>query len=124
NERSIANFPVQASAADALRIACIWANRRGLKLLASIHDAILIEAPIERIEHDVGLLREIMRRASQIVLNPTADGKRELRTDAKIVRYPDRYSDKRGDHMWPRVLELLAEYQVKQAQMADNAGTG
>src|SRR5262249_5722575 len=80
NERSIANFPVQASAADALRIACIWANRRGLRLLAPIHDAILIEAPIDRIDHDVALLREIMRRASRIVLNPTADGTLELRT--------------------------------------------
>jgi hypothetical protein len=93
-------------------------------LLASIHDAILIEAPIERIDHDVALLREIMRRASRIVLNPTADGTLELRTDAKIVRYPDRYSDKRGEQMWARVLELLAEYQANQAQMADNARTG
>jgi hypothetical protein len=116
NERSIANFPVQASAADALRIACIWANRRGLRLLAPIHDAILIEAPIDRIDHDVALLREIMRRASRIVLNPTADGTLELRTDAKIVCHPDRYSDKRGEQMWARVLELLAEYQAKQAQ--------
>jgi hypothetical protein len=126
NERSIANFPVQASAADALRIACTWANRRGLKLLASIHDAILIEAPNERIDHDVALLREIMRRASRIVLNPTADGTLELRTDAKIVRYPDRYSDKRGEEMWSRVVELLAEYQRQQAQAArqcDGGGT-
>jgi hypothetical protein len=59
-----------------------------------------------------------MRRASRIVLNPTADGTLELRTDAKIVRYPDRYSDKRGEQMWARVLELLAEYQTKQAQSA------
>jgi hypothetical protein len=59
-----------------------------------------------------------MRRASRIVLNPTADGTLELRTDAKIVRYPDRYSDKRGEQMWARVLELLAEYQAKQAQPA------
>jgi hypothetical protein len=123
NERSIANFPVQASAADALRIACIWANRRGLRLLAPIHDAILIEAPIDRIDHDVALLREIMRRASRIVLNPTADGTLELRTDAKIVRYPDRYSDKRGEQMWARVLELLAEYQAQQAQPAKEVAT-
>jgi hypothetical protein len=59
-----------------------------------------------------------------MVLNPTADGTLELRTDAKIVRYPDRYSDKRGEQMWARVLELLAEYQANQAQMADNARTG
>jgi DNA polymerase I len=109
NERSIRNWPIQATGADILRIACIWAVRRGIKLLAPIHDAVLIEAPIEQIEADVALMQEIMRRASRIVLNADPAGTRELRTDAKIIRYPDRYTDKRGDEIWKRVLELLAE---------------
>ena len=71
----------------------------------------MIEAPIDQIEADVALAQEIMRRASRIVLNPTADGTIELRTDAKIIRYPDRYTDKRGDAIWDQVLELLAEYE-------------
>ena len=96
NERSIRNWPVQATGADILRIACILAARHGIKLVAPIHDAVLIEAPIERIEADVALMREIMRRASRIVLNADADGTHELRTDDTIIRYPDRYSDKRG----------------------------
>jgi hypothetical protein len=69
---------------------------------------VLIEAPIERIEADVARMREIMRRASRIVFNATADGTHELRTDATIIRYPNSYSDKRGTAMWERVLELLA----------------
>ena len=96
NERSIRNWPMQATGADILRIACILATRHGIKLLAPVHDAVLIEAPIERIEADVALMREIMRRASRIVLNADPRGTHELRTDCKIVRYPDRYSDKRG----------------------------
>ena len=108
NERSIRNWPIQATGADILRIACILATRHGIKLLAPVHDAVLIEAPIERIEADVALMQEIMRRASRIVLNADAGGTHELRTDAKIVRYPDRYSDKRGAAIWDRVLELLA----------------
>ena len=72
NERSIRNWPVQATGADILRIACIMATRHGIKLVAPIHDAVLIEAPIERIEADVALMREIMRRASRIVLNADA----------------------------------------------------
>lgn len=110
NERSITNFPVQATGADIMRIACIWATRRGLRLCAPIHDAILIEAPIDRIERDAALLQELMRRASRVVLNPTTDGTLELRTDAKIVRYPDRYSDPRGEEIWNDVLALLAEH--------------
>jgi DNA polymerase I len=111
NERSIRNWPIQATGADILRIACILATRHGVRLLAPVHDAVLIEAPIERIEADVTLTREIMCRASRIVLNADAMGTHELRTDVKIIRYPDRYSDQRGDAIWERVLRLLTEQQ-------------
>ena len=107
NERSLRNWPVQSAGADILRIACILAARHGIKLLAPVHDACLVEAPIGRIEADVALMREIMRRASRIVLNPTAAGRHELRTDAKIIRHPDRYTDPRGDAIWDHVMELL-----------------
>ena len=109
NERSIRNWPVQATGADILRIACILGTRHGIKLLGPIHDAVLIEAPIERIEADVALMREIMRRASRIVLNADAAGTHELRTDYTIIHYPDRYSDKRGAKIWTEVVELLAK---------------
>jgi hypothetical protein len=103
NGRSIRNWPIQATGADILRVACILATRRGIKLLAPVHDAVLIEAPIEEIETAVAQMQGIMRRASRIVLK-----NHELRTDAKIIRYPDSYSDRRGDAIWARVLELLA----------------
>ena len=109
-ERSIRNWPIQTACADMLRISCIMAARHRLRILAPIHDAVLIESPIERIEADVKLMQEIMRRASRIVLNSTADGDHELRTDAKIVRYPDRYTDKRGADMWAEVMNKLAAY--------------
>jgi hypothetical protein len=112
NARSIRNWPVQATGADILRISCILAARHGIKRLAPVHDAVLIEAPIERIEADVALMREIMRRASRIVLNDDASGTHELRTDANMVRHPDRYADKRGKDIWAYVLKHLADYQA------------
>jgi DNA polymerase I len=112
NGRSIINFPVQGAGADILRLACIWATRHELELCAPVHDAILIEAPEDRIEADVALLQELMRRASRVVLTACGDVPCELRTDAKIVRYPDRYTDPRGDEVWGRVLELLSEYRT------------
>jgi hypothetical protein len=54
-------------------------------------------------------MQEIMRRASRVVL-----GGHELRTDATIVRYPDRYSDRRGVKIWEDVLRLLARYRQQQ----------
>ena len=121
NERSIRNWPVQSAGADILRIACILATRHGIKLIAPVHDAVMIEAPIERIEADVALMREIMRRASRVVLNSSADGPHELRTDAKIVRYPERYSDQRGAEIWGHVLDLLAEERDRQSGREETA---
>ena len=117
NARSIGNFPVQATGADILRIVCIWAHRLGIELCAPVHDAVLVEAPIDQIEADVALVREIMRRASRIVLNAQPDGPYELRTDATIVAYPGRYRDKRGEQMWTEVLALLTRYR-KQKRIA------
>ena len=118
NERSIRNWLIQTTGADILRIACILGMRHGIRLLAPVHDAVLIEAPIEKIEADVALMQECMRRASRIVLNADADGTHELRTDAKIIRYPDRYSDKRGEAIWERVLQLLAEHKAAVGEAA------
>jgi DNA polymerase I-like protein with 3'-5' exonuclease and polymerase domains len=111
NERAIRNWPIQSAGAEILRIACILAVRHGIRLLAPIHDAVLIEAPIDRIEADVALMREIMRRASRIVLNRDRTGTHELRTDYTIVRHPDRYSDARGAAVWDWVIELLGRRQ-------------
>jgi hypothetical protein len=110
NERSIRNWPIQATGADILRIACILMVRHGIKLLAPIHDAVLIESSIDNIEKDVALARQIMRRASRIVLNADATGTHELRTDYKIIRWPDRYCDLRGEGIWVRVLKLLEQH--------------
>ena len=104
--RTIINWPVQSVGGDILRMACIWATKRGLRLCAPVHDAILIEAPIDRIDRDVDLLRDIMARASAVVLGGPA-----LRTDFKTVRYPDHYTDSRGDEIWKHVTGLLERMQ-------------
>ena len=103
NPRSLQNFPMQAHGAEMLRLACCLGIERGIEICAPVHDAILICAPIDRINEDVAAMRAAMAEASRAVL----DGF-EVRTDVKIVRYPDRYMDERGDAMWQRVMELLA----------------
>jgi DNA polymerase family A len=110
NEKSLRNWPIQSAGADILRISCILAVRHGIKLLGPIHDAVLIEAPVDRIEADVALMREIMRRASRIVLNASADGTHELRTDKTVVCYPNHYTDPRGDAIWEHVAQLIAAH--------------
>ena len=102
NPRSIQNFPMQANGAEMLRLACCLVTEQGIRVCAPVHDALLIEAPLEELDESVELTQNLMTEASQIVL----DGFR-LRSDAEVVRYPDRYTDKRGAVMWATVMKLL-----------------
>jgi hypothetical protein len=104
NPRSVRNFPMQANGAEMLRLACCLATERGLTVCAPVHDAILIEAPLDAINEHVAALQTCMLEASRVVL-----GGLELRSDVKLVRWPERYADKRGEVMWSTVTRLLRE---------------
>jgi DNA polymerase-1 len=110
NPRSLRNFPMQANGAEMLRIACCLATERGIEVCAPVHDAVLICAPIERLEGGVAQMRSCMAEASRIIL-----GGFELRTDATLIRHPNRYQDPRGVVMWDRVTRLVATQQPKRA---------
>lgn len=102
NPRSLRNFPMQANGAEMLRLACCLATERGIEVCAPVHDAVLIAAPLDRLDQDVKAMQAAMAEASSIVL-----GGFELRSDVTIVRYPDRYMDPRGRIMWDRVMRLI-----------------
>jgi DNA polymerase I len=102
NPRSLRNFPMQANGAEMLRIACCLATERGVEVCAPVHDAVLICAPLERLEANIATMRAAMAEASRLVLTGF-----ELATDVKVVRWPDRYMDARGCEMWHRVCNLV-----------------
>jgi DNA polymerase I len=80
----------------------------GIEVCAPVHDAVLIAAPLCRLEADVAAMREAMREASSIVLNGF-----ELTTDANVVTHPYRYEDPRGREMWLRVMGLIGEGRIE-----------
>ncbi len=102
NPRSLRHFPMQANGAEMLRLACSFATERGIRVCAPVHDALLIEAPIHELGEAVTVTEAAMAQASAHVL-----GGFTLRTDAKIVRYPDRYRDERGTQMWTAVWDII-----------------
>ncbi len=108
NSRSLANFPCQANGAEMLRLACCLITERGIRLLAPIHDAVVVEADTDQIEATVVATQTAMREAGELVL-----GGFQLRTDAEIVRFPDRYRDERGDQMWAGVMKILEDLSTK-----------
>lgn len=108
NTRSLRNFPMQANGAEMLRLAICLATEKGVRVVAPVHDAVLIEAPIEGLEAATARMQECMRQASAAVL----DGF-ELRADAETFVYPARYVDERGSGMWTTVNNLLARIQAE-----------
>lgn len=96
------NFLMQANGAEMLRLACCFATESGVRVCAPVHDALLIEAGESEIEDAVARTERAMAAASRLVL-----GGFELRVDAKMIRYPGRYQDPRGDTMWGIVSEML-----------------
>jgi hypothetical protein len=104
NQRMLRNFSMQGNGAEALRLAGCLATENGVRVSAFIHDAVLVEASLEEIENVVRQTQEAMATASGIVL-----GGFELRSEAKIIRYPNRFEDDRGKRMWETVWQIIGE---------------
>jgi DNA polymerase-1 len=109
NPRSLRNFPMQANGAEMLRLACCLATEHGIEVCAPIHDAVLICSPLDRLSHNVTATQLAMAEASRVVLAGF-----ELRSEAKAVRFPDRYVDSRGRRMWQETMNLVERAEASQ----------
>lgn len=99
--RTVANFQMQSNGAEMLRLAVIFGREEGIKICATIHDAVLIEAPLDELEAQTAAMQSCMAEASSLVL----DGF-ELGSDAEYTRYPDAFG-KRQDPMWELVNGVI-----------------
>ena len=85
--------------------AILLMTEAGIRVCAPVHDAVLIEAPLEELEARVKQAQGLMSEASRQVLSGFA-----LTTDADVYRYPERYRDEeRGGAFWDKVMGLLLE---------------
>ena len=79
NARAVGNFFCQANGAEMLRLACIFGTEAGIQICAPIHDAVMIIAPLHRLDADIVAMQGLMEKASEYVLdgfqttNGTAD---------------------------------------------------
>ena len=104
NPRFLRNFPMQANGAEMLRLACCLVTEAGIRLCFPLHDALLIEAPLEELDAAISTTERLMAEASRVVLEDFA-----LRTTRKVVRYPDRLGDARGQSVWAAIEQSLTE---------------
>ena len=114
NPRTIRNFPIQATAAEILHVLCILAERRGIEIIAPVHDAVMAEGPVEQAEELSIALDRVMRDAAAVVLRGY-----ELPTDTADLDGPifpgQHYFDERGAEMWETVTRLVAKQEERRA---------
>jgi DNA polymerase-1 len=115
NPRSIANFPIQANAAEILRVACCLTTEAGFEVCAPVHDALLVNCRIEDLDRTIAEVKTLMVRASQIVLGGFA-----LKIGHETTKYPDHLTDKRGTKMFAAVMEQMG----KLKKTTGNSGEG
>jgi hypothetical protein len=108
NPRSLRNFPMQANAAEMLRIACILMVKRGIKLCAPVHDAVLIESTEETIDEQVKIAQECMEQASLVVLENFT-----LSSDAKVIKYPGRFLEDDAEPFWNTVIAIYEQVKAE-----------
>jgi DNA polymerase I len=90
--RTIRNFPIQSCAAEILHVACVQAERRGLAIIAPVHDALMAECALDEIEDASAALDQCMRDAAAVVLRGY-----ELRSGEQLLRPGEHYTDDRGE---------------------------
>ena len=109
---------MQSHGAEMLRLACCYLTEAGIEVCAPVHDAVLIEAAEDEIEAKVVQARDLMGRASRVVLEGF-----EVRTDADIIRHPARHDDPRAGDMWDQVMELLEQLESRTPNPAETGRT-
>jgi hypothetical protein len=110
NPRTVRNFPIQSTGSEILHVACVLAERRGIRIVAPVHDAIMAEAPIDQVDEVSAALDRCMRDAAALVLRGY-----ELPTDVQLIRPGGRYFDERGEAMWNTVTKLVAKLEERRA---------
>jgi DNA polymerase-1 len=105
---TILNFTAQATGAEMLRLAVIEMMRRGVRVCCPVHDAVLIEAPVNDIESSVAEACASMDVASALLLDGYV-----LRNEYDIFRYPDRFLDEDGASTWKKVSAIVNELDLR-----------
>jgi DNA polymerase I-like protein with 3'-5' exonuclease and polymerase domains len=108
------NFCMQAWGAEILHVACVLCERRGIKVIATVHDALLVECAAEDVQWVSAELNRAMVDASKTVLPGF-----ELKTDEKIIMPGEHFYDKRGAAMWEKVQKHIAIQEALDAEVKE-----
>lgn len=109
NDRSVKNYLMQTNGAEMMAYAVCLASKSGVKVCASLHDAILIESDLSEVELSIRKTKIAMKSASRAVLKGY-----ETKIDTKIIKYPERFNS--GHETWNVVENYLVRNNLLQKQ--------
>jgi DNA polymerase-1 len=109
NLRSLRNWLMQSTGSDILRLVALALRAEGVRMVALIHDAVLIECLITDLDDTMRRACRIMQRASEEIIGfpirvDTGDD-----DEPHLFPYPARFRDKREGAMYARVFEILRQ---------------
>ncbi|VTR94313.1 dna polymerase i : DNA polymerase, putative OS=Pelobacter carbinolicus (strain DSM 2380 / Gra Bd 1) GN=Pcar_0797 PE=4 SV=1: DNA_pol_A [Gemmata massiliana] len=98
--RTWANFPVQAGAADVMRVMTLVLDRQNVQILAIVHDGWLLSCRKGQLEQ----LRAAVGHARRVTCDTLLNGF-QLKLD--IAVYRDCFEDKKGKKAWDFIRSVL-----------------
>jgi hypothetical protein len=101
--RTARNYLLQATGSDMLRVAVLLLASKGVDVISTMHDAVMIECDTEDAGAVGRVAVECMRQASLITLWDRL----EVRTEVTRVDHPNHYQDEKGREYWTRLAGLL-----------------
>jgi DNA polymerase I-like protein with 3'-5' exonuclease and polymerase domains len=112
NYRTLRNWPIQSAGSEIMHAFCILAERRGLEVVAPVHDAFMVECDVADARDVARDLDRAMRDASALVL-----GGYEIPTSFAGGNGPilpgQRYREKTGAAMWCTLTRLIRDAERK-----------
>ncbi len=105
---SIANFPIQAAGAEILRIAVIALEEAGHRVVATIHDAVLVEMDAVGWEVELPQVQDKLSRAARAIAHEI-----EIRTDVNLIMPGEHFVDARGVAFWDLVSNIIGRNPTK-----------
>ena len=98
---TLRNWMMQTTGAEILRWASCCGIENDIKICALIHDAILIESPIDKIEDDVKAMQTIMKQSALDIIDF------EIFIDTDIIKYPNHYINEESGVMYKKICKLV-----------------
>jgi DNA polymerase I-like protein with 3'-5' exonuclease and polymerase domains len=103
NPRSVANFPVQGSGSDLMRLTVVYLTRNGLQLLATNHDGFLLQCPCDQVAEARVAIDAALRQAVEQLLPGVP-----MRWTLDVFK--DRYHqpEEKAKALWNRICGVLS----------------